>query len=254
MKNRNMSVWLNIITFLITLVVNFLATNLPLNNLTTGEISDSFDIFFVPAGYVFSIWGLIYLGLIGFIVFQALPGQRNDSRLKKTDVWFIIVNIANAAWLFSWHYQRFVLSVAIMLIILFSLIQIFLKLEIGKTKNSGGWLWAVEIPFGIYLGWISVATIANITQLLYYLGWNGFGLQPQVWFVIVLTVALVISALMSFTRRNVPHALVLIWAFTGIAIKFPDVPLVNTSAWIASLAVAVFLAAALLAKPKRSMN
>lgn len=251
MKNRTIAVWLTIIAFIATLVVNFLATNLPLNNLSTGEISDSFDIYFVPAGYVFSIWGLIYLGLIAFVVFQALPGQREDARLMKIDRWFILSNIANALWLFSWHYQQFVLSVIIMLVILISLIQIFLNLEIGRTKNRGAWLWAVEIPFSIYLGWISVATIANVTQLLYLLNWDGFGIAPQSWLVIMLGAALVISALMSFTRRNVPHALVLIWSFIGIAVKFPDVPLVNLSAWIAAGGVAVLLLLALLIRPKQ---
>ena len=254
MKNRNLAVWLTIISFIGTLVVNFLATNLPLNNLTTGEISDSFDIYFVPAGYVFSIWGLIYLGLIAYVVFQALPAQRDSSRLKKIDSWFILSNVANALWLFSWHYQQFALSVLVMLVILFSLIQIFLRLEIGRKKNQGAWLWAVEIPFSIYLGWISVATIANVTQLLYLLNWDGFGISPQIWLVVMLAAALVISALMSFTRRNIPHALVLIWSFIGIAVKFPDVPLVNQAAWIAAGGVGVLLLLALLTRPKLSAD
>ncbi len=254
MKNRNLAVWLTIISFIGTLVVNFLATNLPLNNLTTGEISDSFDIYFVPAGYVFSIWGLIYLGLIAYVVFQALPAQRDSSRLKKIDSCFILSNVANALWLFSWHYQQFALSVLVMLVILFSLIQIFLRLEIGRKKNQGAWLWAVEIPFSIYLGWISVATIANVTQLLYLLNWDGFGISPQIWLVVMLAAALVISALMSFTRRNIPHALVLIWSFIGIAVKFPDVPLVNQAAWIAAGGVGVLLLLALLTRPKLSAD
>lgn len=251
MKNRNLFVWLNIFTFIITLVVNFMATNLPLNNVTTGEISDLFDIYFVPAGYVFSIWGVIYLGLIAYVVFQALPAQRADNRLRKIDGWFILVNIANAVWLFCWHYLQFVLSVIIMLVILASLIKIFLELEIGETKNKGAWLWAVEIPFGTYLGWITVAAIANITQLLYYVGWNGFGIDPQTWFVIILAAAVAISALMSFTRRNIPYALVLIWAFIGIAVKFPDIPLVNISSWIGAALVAGFLAAAFLVRTNK---
>jgi hypothetical protein len=252
MKNRTLAIWLTIISFIGTLVVNYLATNLPLNNLTTGEISDSFEIFFVPAGYVFSIWGLIYLGLIAYVIFQALPAQRDSSRLKKIDGWFILSNIANALWLVSWHYQQFTLSVLIMLVILISLIRIFLNFEIGRKKNEGAWLWAVEIPFSIYLGWISVATIANVTQLLYLLNWDGFGIAPQVWLVIMLAAAVVISALMSFTRRNILYALVLVWSFIGIAVKFPDVPLVNLSAWIAAGGVGALLLLALLTRPKLS--
>lgn len=250
MKNRKTFIWLNIITFVITLVVNFLATNLPLNNISTGEISDMFDIYFVPAAYVFSIWGLIYLMLLGFVVYQALPKNINSERLARIDPWFVISNFANALWLVSFHYLRFQLSLVLMLILLVSLIIIFLKLNIGKEKVGGGDLWLVNVPFSTYLGWITVATIANATQVLYAAGWGGFGIAPEIWLVIMLTAAVVISAVMSFTRKNVPHALVLIWAFIGIAVRFPEVSLVNTSAWAAAAAVAVFLIAALLSGKK----
>lgn len=248
MKNRKLFVWINIITFIFTLALNFLATSLPLNNLTTGEISDMFDIYFVPAGYVFSIWGLIYLGLLGFVIFQALPKQRNNEQLARIDGWFVISNIANGLWLVCFHYLQFGLALLLMLVLLLSLIMIFLRLEIGRIKVSSGFRWLVHAPFSTYLGWITVATIANATQLLYVLGWNGFGIAPAIWLVIMLMAAVIISALVSFTRRNVPYALVLIWAFIGIAVKFPDVDLVNLSAWSAAGLVGLLLLAALLSR------
>ena len=246
---RNKYVVINILTFLVTLVVNFLATSLPLNNLTTGEISDSFDIFFVPAGYVFSIWGFIYLGLIGFIVFQSLSKNRENGHLSQIGPWFAISNLANALWLVSFHYQQFGIALAFMIVLLVSLIAILLRLEIGKTKVVAAENWLVNLPFSLYLGWITVATIANVTQLLYFIKWDGFGMASEMWFVIMLAAAVIISALMSLTRRNIPFALVLVWAFTGIAAKFPNVPLINISSWAAAGAVILILVFALLSKP-----
>ena len=246
---KNKFVLINILTFIITLVVNFLATSLPLNDLTTKEISDSFNIYFVPAGYVFSIWGLIYLGLIAFIVFQSLPKNRENEHVSRIGIWFAVSNLANALWLVSFHYQQFALAMGFMLVLLVSLIAIFLRLDIGRTRVSASENWLVNVPFSLYLGWITVATIANATQLLYSLKWDGFGISPEVWLVIMLAAAVVISALMSLTRRNIPYALVLVWAFTGIAAKFPNMPLVNISSWAAAGVVILILVFALLSKP-----
>jgi hypothetical protein len=250
MKDRKLFMWVNLFTFIFTLIVNFLAANLPLNELTTGEISDMFDIFFVPAGYVFAIWGLIYLGLLGFVIYQALPVNRDNQRLAKIDGWFSLSNIANALWLVSFHYLQFGLALALMLVLLLSLIMIFLRLDIGREKVKGASLWLVNVPFSIYLGWITVATIANATQLLYVTGWNGFGFAPAIWLVIMLAAAVVISGLMSFKRRNISHALVLIWAFAGIAVKFPENPTVSFSAWGAAALVGFLLVVALITKPR----
>jgi benzodiazapine receptor len=240
---------INILTFLATLVVNYLAVNLPLNNLTTKEVADRFNVYFVPSAYVFSIWGLIYLGLIGFTIFSSLPKNRDNPLLAKISPWFAVSNLANALWLVSFQYLQFGLAMAVMLVLLFSLIRIFLKLDIGKTSVTTAENWLVNIPFSLYLGWITVATIANATQLLYFINWNGFGIAPEIWFVIVLLVAVIISAFMSLTRRNVPHALVLVWAFAGIAVKFPKVLLVNISSWAAAGAILLILLFAYLSKP-----
>ena len=246
---KNKFVLINILTFIIALVVNFLATSLPLNGLTTKEISDSFNIYFVPAGYVFSIWGLIYLGLIAFIIFQSLPKNRENEHVSRIGFWFAVSNLANALWLVCFHYQQFALAMGFMLILLVSLIAIFLKLDIGRTRVSALENWLVNVPFSLYIGWITVATIANATQLLYSLKWDGFGISPEIWLVIMLAAAVSISALMSMTRRNIPFALVLVWAFTGIAAKFPTMPLVNIASWAAAGAVILILVFALLSKP-----
>ncbi|HQK15477.1 MAG TPA: tryptophan-rich sensory protein [Anaerolineae bacterium] len=240
-RQRQMAV---ILTLVVTLVVNVLANSLPLNGLTTGEISDSFQVYFVPAGYVFSIWGVIYIGLIAYAIFQALPSQRENPRLRATGWWIALGGLANSAWIFLWHYQQFPLTVIAMLVLLATLIITYLRLGTGHTKVSTAETWAVRVPFSIYLGWITVATVANITDLLYYWNWNGFGIAPEVWMGIMLVAVLVIATLMAFTRRDVAYALVLLWALAGIGVKHAAVAAVAIPTWIVFGLVALTLIAA----------
>lgn len=231
----------NVTAVLATIIVNILANALPLNNQTTGEISDRFDIYFVPAGYVFSIWSLIYLGLIGFAIYQALPSQRANPRLRKLGYWFALSCAANIAWIFLWHYEQFVLTVGAMVIILVSLIVAYTRLNIGQTRVEAKEKWLVDLPFSIYLGWTSVATISNISAVLYYLLWDGWGISPEAWAMIMLTVACLLGLTMSLTRADVAYQLVLVWAFVGIAIKQSDAPLVANAAWVSAGVVVLIL-------------
>jgi len=239
MKNRKWAIVFDFVSLLVVLVTNALAVSLPLNDLTTKQISDSVGIYFVPAGYVFLIWGVIYTQIIVFTIYRALPAQRNNRELAAIDVWLIVANLANALWLFSFHYRRFLLALFFMLVLLSMLIVIFLKLKIGKRRSSITWRWIVEAPFSVYLGWVSVATIANATQVLDYMKWNGWGIAPDIWFMVMVAAIVVISALMSFSRRAFEFNLVLIWALVGIAVKFPDVHTVNYSAWAGAILIAV---------------
>lgn len=213
-------------TFL-TIGVNILANALPLNGLNTGEISDRFEIFFVPAGYVFSIWGLIYLGLLVYTVYQALPAQANNTTLKKIAPYYWLGNLANALWIFMWHYEVFSWTILFMLLILVSLLLINRNL----SKSEGLIKWVVKLPFSIYLGWISVATIANASQWLYYLNWNGWGIKAEIWAVILLAVASLLGVLMAWLENDTPYGLVLIWAFIGITVSQADAASVVTAAW-----------------------
>jgi len=216
-----------------TLVVNGLANALPLNGLTTGEISDRFQVYFVPAGYVFSIWGLIYVGLILYAIYQALPAQRENPRLRATGYLFALSCLANIAWLFLWHYELFLLTLVAMIALLLLLIAIYLRLGIGQVTVSTGERWLVQLPFSIYLGWISVATIANVTSVLDYLNWSGWGLSPEIWTVIMLLVGVGLAFGMAFSRGDLAYGLVIIWAYAGIAVKHSGTPFVATAAWIA---------------------
>lgn len=235
MQKDTLRQYANALSVVLALTVNILASALPLNGQNTGEISDRFDVFFVPAGYVFAIWLVIYIGWIAFAIYQFLPAQKENPRLRKLGYWFALSGAFNATWLFCWHYNLFGLSVLVMLALLGTLIVGYLKLDAGRTPVSVGQKWAVDIPISVYLGWVSVATIANITSWLYSINWNGFGIAPQVWAVIMLAVASVVGALMAFRRMDAGYLFVFVWAFAGIALKQADAALVANSAWAATV-------------------
>ncbi len=249
MKNitRQVAVMLSI---LLTLVVNALANSLPINGQTTGDVSDQFQVYFVPAGYVFSIWGLIYIGLIAYAIFQALPSQRENPRLQATGWWIVLGGLANSIWIFLWHYNLFPLTLIAMLLLLATLIITYLRLGVQRKQVSTGEKWMVHLPFSIYLGWITVATVANISDVLYVVNWNRFGLAPETWMIIILAAVLVISLLMNFTRRDAAYAAVLLWALAGIAFKHAATSVVVIPTWITFALIAVTLIIALLMKNK----
>jgi hypothetical protein len=193
---------------------------------------------------VFAIWGVIYLGLIAYTIFQALPAQCANPRLRATGWWVALGGLANSAWIFCWHYQQFPLTLVAMLVLLATLIITYVRLGIGRGSVSAGETWAARLLFSIYLGWITVATVANVTDVLDYLKWDRLGIAPEIWMGFVLAAVLVIATLMNFTRRDVAYAAVILWALAGIAIKFAGVPAVAIPTWITFGLVAVTLAGA----------
>jgi hypothetical protein len=216
-------VFVNLSGFLATVGVNALAVILPINNKSTGQLSDQYPNLFVPAGLTFSIWGAIYLLLAIYCVYELVPRVwRNPERgafIECVGPLFIFTSIMNISWIFAWHYELMPLSVAIMLLFLLILIAIYLRLKIGMYEALAQEKYLVHMPFSIYLGWISVATIANITALLVYRKWNGLGLSPQLWTVVVMAVAIALAIVMLTRRRDVFYALVIDWALLGILLK-----------------------------------
>ncbi len=239
MKKDTIRQIVNIGSVILTIVLNGLANALPLNGLTTGEISDRFNVYFVPAGYVFSIWGLIYLALSGFAVYQALPDQRTNPRLRRIGYLFALSCAANVAWLFLWHYEVFPLTIVAMVALLLLLIAIYQRLRIGQMDVSTSETWLVRVPFSIYLGWVTVATIANATSLLDYWNWGGWGVSPEVWAVIMLAVATALTAAVTFTRGDLAYGAVIVWAFAGIGVRHTGTPLVSTAAWAATVGASI---------------
>ncbi len=240
-----------VVAVVATIAINGLANALPINGLQTGEISDSFPVYFTPAGYVFSIWGVIYLGLLAYAVYQALPAQRQNPRLRSIRTLFLVGSLANIAWILLWHYLLFPLTLVAMLVLLGTLIGIYLRLRIGRSSPTPIERLVVDLPFSIYLGWITVATIANVTALLSYWKWNGFGVSPEAWLVITLAVALVVATLVALTRRDVAYLLVLAWAFAGIGVKHAAVTPVAPAAWLATGYVLALVATSLLRRDQR---
>ena len=247
MKNTLRQVVVSL-SVLITIVINILADALPINRLNTAAISDKFKVYFVPAGYVFAIWGIIYIGLIAYAVYQALPAQRANPRLQATGWWVVLGGLANCAWIFLWHYEQFIGTLCAMLILLATLIVVYLGLGAGQTQVSSGETWAVRLPFSIYLGWITVATVANASDVLDTLHPLGFSSLAATWMVVILGAVLIIAGLMNFLRRDVAYAAVILWALAGIAVKFPQAGIVTIAIWIAFGLVAASLIAAFLVK------
>ena len=206
------------VLYIAMVVVNFLANSLPLNNRTTGAISDAYPNLFAPTGLTFSIWGVIYLLLGGYVVFQFLKSNpKREEMFKKINPWFIASSIANISWIFAWHYDVIGLSVLIMGFLLFFLIKIADILR--KEKFSSVEKLLIWAPFSIYFGWITVATIANISVFLVSIGWNGFGIADFVWTSIILVVGAIIGMVRMWRDQNIAYGLVLVWAYIGILIK-----------------------------------
>jgi hypothetical protein len=210
------------LAFLAMVTVNALAQNLPINGVTPAEISDSYPNLFAPAGFTFSIWGLIYLLLFGYTLYQFGLFQGTDKPVKtklleKTRVLFIISSIANIAWIFSWHYDIIPLSMIFMVVILICLI--ILNRDLANEHLTNREKFFIRLPFSIYFGWITVATIANATTLLVSLGWDGFGIPEDVWMVMILLVGTFIGIAAMIKNDNIAYGLVLIWAYIGILLK-----------------------------------
>jgi hypothetical protein len=213
---------LNIIGFLGTIVVNGLANALPINNKTTGQLSDQYPNLFVPAGLTFSIWGLIYILLAIFVIYtlvRAIRARGGESFIDRIGILFFLSCIANIGWIFAWHYEIVPLSLLVMLLLFGCLLAIYIRLAIGNKGPTAKQQYMVHLPFSVYLGWITIATIANVTALLVDLNWSRFGLSEQFWAVAVIVVGVAIALGILIRRQDIFYCLVVDWALLGILIK-----------------------------------
>lgn len=233
--------WANVVAFLITLIVNGLSNTTLIGGRTTAEVSNSYPTLITPAGYVFAIWGIIYILLGVFLVYQALPSQKDKPFQKQISGLFILTSAFNVVWLFFWQNELLPISVAIIVAFLASLIAIYLRLNIGKSDVSLKEKLSVHVPFSVYLGWVTIATIANISVTLVSVGWDGFGLSLQTWAILVLAVALILDLAVVATRRDIAYSLVFIWALAGIAINQTANPPIVLTAEVAIIIIAVAL-------------
>jgi hypothetical protein len=252
-NNSGLLKWINIFAFILTVVVNGLAGSTTiLGGKNTAQISDTNPTLITPAGYVFSIWGVIYILLGIFVVFQALPSEKGKDFQKRIGLLFVLSSLLNIAWLFLWQFEYLGLSVVLMFLLLATLISIYLRLKIGRSTASLREKLAVHLPFSVYLGWITIASIANVTVALVSVNWDGFGISPETWATLVIIVALLITILVVATRKDVAYGLVIIWALVGIAVKQSENQNIVMMTEIGAIIVAIALAATiLLARLKR---
>lgn len=240
----------NIIAFIIVIAVNMMANAIPIGGQTTGEVSAKYSSLFTPADYVFSIWGLIYLGLSAFIIFQALPGQRNNDLLAKIHKMFVLNCMANAAWIFVWHFDLLWLSLLVMFIILGTLLQIYRLLSIARRTVAFSQRWFVNLPFSLYLGWMTVATIANISVVQTGMGWDNFGIHAVNWTLIKLAITGAIGAAVVLLRRDIIFVVAIVWAAFGIAVNQAATPAV----WGASSMLAALLLLLIIFETSRKLR
>jgi len=198
------------LTFLVMVIVNALANILPINGQNTGQVSDSYPNLFAPAGITFVIWGVIYL-LLALYCFYQIFYYENKEKLVKVGIIFSISCVANSVWIFSWHYNIIPLSMCLTLVMLVCLILI--------TRTMKNETFIVRVPFSVYFGWLTVATIANATVLLVYWDWNRFGISAEVWTIIIIIVGMLIGGITMLKYKDIAYGLVLIWAYIGILIK-----------------------------------
>jgi len=251
----------NSIAVIATIVVNALAVILPLNSKTTQELSDAIPNLFVPAGITFSIWSIIYVFLIIFMLFQIFnlikKDQSDMTYIKKIGGWFIIASLANITWIFLWHYEYVTISLAAMILLFISLLMIYLRLNIGLSKDQLKEKIAVHTTISLYLGWITVATIANVTAVLVKLDVGELVLGETTWAILVIAVATLITTLVLLRRKDTIYSLVIIWALLGIIIKrLADDPIygVQTNIAITATIAIIIIIVVNLVKTIPSLN
>jgi len=237
---------LNLIAFLATVVVNVLSSTLPINGKDPGEISDLYPNLFVPAGLTFAVWGVIYILLGLFVVYGLVSAFRKtpdqEGFIGKIGILFFLSSAFNIGWIFFWHYGFVWISLIMMIALFITLLSIYLRLGIGKAQARSAEKGMVHIAFSVYIGWITIATIANVTAFLVDIGWNGFGLSEQFWAVLVVAVGIIITVAVLFSRNDIYYSLVADWAILGILLK----RLADTSVEAGSVIITTIIGLALI--------
>ncbi len=251
-----------VVTYLVMIATNALANALPINGRTTGEISDSYQNLFAPAGLTFSIWGVIYLLLAGHVLYQLglFHGQaaaRSPAMLQRVGLLFSASSLVNAAWIVTWHYD--LIGVSVLLLVTLLVLLILITRLTRRASLSAREQVLVRLPFSVYFGWLTVATIANITVWLVSIGWDGFGIPEPTWAVVILAVGSLIGAGVILHDRDLAYGLVLVWAYLGIWIKHTgpegfggQYPIVSTTALLGIAVVLIAGAVAALRLRKRT--
>jgi len=257
--SKKMTQHITLITFLIMILINALSIILPINNIGIDEISKVYDNLFIPAGFTFSIWGLIYISLSIYIVFQYKKMTvSNEEIIIAVNKRFSVSSLANSLWILCWHYDKILLSLFLMVIILMCLASIILTLNhgnIGKREKL-----FITLPFSVYFGWITIATITNTNALFISIGVDGFSSIAPVITILIILIGLVIGFITTYKYKLMGYGLVVIWAYVGILIRhisklgfnvlYPEV----IAATVFSILIMIILETVLLISVIKEMN
>ena len=233
-------------------VFNTLFNSFPPGGQSVGEISNTLlsEVLITPASYAFAIWGIIYLGLFAYVVYQFHPERRREPFIQRVNGLLILACIVQTVWILLFTFQQFGWSILAMVALLLALIGIYTTLDVGRVRVSRQRRWMAHIPFSLYLGWISVATIVNVASALYVSAWDGWGISAVTWTVAMIAVAAIVGAVVVYIRRDVAFTLVFGWALVAIAVRQSDIPAVRWAALILAGLLLIWLAVAKYALPK----
>ncbi|WP_040279252.1 hypothetical protein [Psychroserpens damuponensis] len=215
----------NVVAFVCVIIMNYVSNTGVLNNTTIGEVSKQYNTLFTPAGYAFSIWGIIYILVLGFVIYQGrslFVNVRDDAFVLKTGWWFVWSCVANILWIITWIYGYTLLSSVFIFMLLFSLIQIVIKNRMELVDEPISVIVFLWWPFVFYSGWVTVASIANVSAVLVKYNWDGFGWSPTFWTVTLLIIAMIINLIITWTRNMREFALVGAWALIAIYVANSD--------------------------------
>ncbi|MEM1368407.1 MAG: tryptophan-rich sensory protein [Cyanobacteria bacterium P01_H01_bin.15] len=214
-----------------TFVVNSLSNFFPPGGQNVGEIANTLlaGVLITPANYAFIIWGVIYVGLIAYSLYQLQPAQQENSDFSRANKLLIVACVAQIIWIFCFTLKLFSLSILPMLAILLPLLGIYINLGLNQLCQSWQQKWFVKIPFSIYTAWISVATIVNIASALYVAGWNGWGLSDTLWTAIMLIVGGSVAGFIALAYRDVSFVMVFAWAYAAIVVRHPDITIIRVT-------------------------
>lgn len=210
---------LTLLSFILMLIINVLASVSSINGFTTGEISNSFESLFTPASFTFSIWGIIYISLSVYVIYQLLilKLNKNDQiTINEINIYFILSSITNILWLLSWHYLFIFISVLLMILLFFLLMKIYILIHDNPKLKSNNY---IKLPFSIYFGWITVANIANINVYLYTLNINNYKHLHLIWTIISLILGLILSINISNKNKDISYLFPILWGYTGILVR-----------------------------------
>lgn len=231
-----------IVAYIAMVTVNVLSNTLPINGQTTAEISDKLTVLFTPAGYVFSIWGIIYV-LLAIWLFLQVKNRNTELRASdKVSLLFTVSCVLNIAWLLTWHYEYFALSIVVMLLLLVTLILLYKQYATTDSRFGG------RFPFSFYLGWISVATIANMSYTLKYYD-ISLGINEVTGTIILLIVAAALAISGRYLSNDPYFAIVFVWAIIGIAARNTEQSIVITSYIMAAIIFIAIIAVSFMRKP-----